>query len=447
MAGQAPAGTGLFGPGWPLVALFAPFPLWWLLGLSHVIFLILAMPMAFELARRRPLFVPHGFGLWLLFLAWMSAGILVLWAYAPGTVAGGSIARLVPFGYRALWYLAITIVCLYVLNLSERELPTLRVVRLLGWMFVVTTIGGLAGLVIPDVSFPSLVELILPVPDGSFVYALVHPSLSSQSDFLGFVQPRPTAPFAYANAWGNNLGTYLPFFVWAWFGRDAGWRRRVAPFLLVLALVAVVYSLNRGLWGGLTVAALLVAIRLAVSGRLWVLGALSVTVLVATVAFLFTPLYDTAALRLATPHSNDRRATVAETVIETTAEGSPLVGYGTNREVQGNFASIAGGDTPECHQCAAPPLGTQGFVWRLIFTTGFVGTFLYLGFMAVQFARHFRSPDTVAVVATVSIAVSLVFFLVYDSLESPLFTLMIAIGLAARRFLPEVRRPWEPLRE
>jgi hypothetical protein len=438
-----PHRDALLGPGWPLVALFALFPLWWLLGLSHIIFLAAAVPMAFELTRRRPLFVPHGFGLWLLFLAWMAAGAFVLWAYAPGTVAGGSLARLVPYGYRALWYVAITIVCLYVLNLSERELPTLRVARLLGYMFVVTVIGGMAGLLIPQVSFPSLLELILPVQEGTFLYELVHPSLSSESEFLGFAQPRPSAPFAYANAWGNNLGMYLPFFIWAWFGRDAGWRRRLAPFVVLLAAVTVVYSLNRGLWGGLALAGVLVAIRLALSGRIWVLAALTVTLLSAAVVLIFTPLYDTAALRLATPHSNDRRASLAETVVSTTFEGSPLLGYGTTREVQGNYASIAGGATPGCPGCAPPPLGTQGFVWRLILTTGFVGAFLYLAFMAVQLARHYRSPDTVAFVATVCIAVSLVFFLVYDSLESPLFTIMIAIGLAGRRFLPDVQRPWE----
>ena len=86
--------------------------------------------------------------------------------------------------------------------------------------------------------------------------------------------------------------------------------------------------------------------------------------------------------RVETPHSNERRTTVAETVISTTWAGSPLLGYGTTRQVQGSFASIAGGETPDCHQCAAPPVGTQGFLWRLIFTTGFVGTALFFVFMA-----------------------------------------------------------------
>ena len=47
----------------------------------------------------------------------------------------------------------------------------------------------------------------------------------------------------------------------------------------------------------------------------------------------------------------------------------------------------------QCHQCAAPPLGTQGFMWRLVLTTGFVGTLLCLSFFAIQFLRRARGPS------------------------------------------------------
>jgi hypothetical protein len=434
--------SGLLPSGWPLIALFGLFPAWWLLGISHFIFLILAVPMAAELFRRRPIYVPRGFGLWLLFLVWIAAGIFVLWSVAPGTAPGGSLGRLVPFTYRALWYVAITVVLLYVINLSERELSTQRILRLLAWMFIVCVVGGLAGLLVPQFSIPSAVELFVNVGDSGFMYSLVHPSLAAESDFLGYVQPRPTAPFAYANAWGNNAGTYLPFFVLSWFAPDAGWRRRAAPFVLAVAVIPIAYSLNRGLWAGLTLAALVVAIRLAASGRVLVLGSILVAAGLAAVVFVLSPLYDTVALRLATPHSDDRRSTVAETVIGTTWEGSPLLGYGSTRTVQGSFASIAGGETAQCHQCAAPPLGTQGFMWRLIFTTGFVGTLLYLGFMTIQLLQHIRAPDWLSVVCCTVIIMSTLFLFVYDSLESPLYTLMIALGLLNRRAMAGVQHRW-----
>ena len=220
-------------PGWPLTFLFVPFPLWWALGVSHFVFVVLSGFMAYELYRRRRVVVPHGFALWLIFLVWMSAGALLVWAHAPATVDVGGLTRIVGFGYRAAWYVAATVVMLYVLNLSEKELSSRRVARLLGYMFVVTVVFGLSAVAFPRLEFPSALEIVLPGDLGGapWIQALIHPSLAEESEFLGFTQPRPTAPFAYANSWGNNLALYLPFFIVAWFGRDAGWRRTAGPFL------------------------------------------------------------------------------------------------------------------------------------------------------------------------------------------------------------------------
>jgi hypothetical protein len=41
------------------------------------------------------------------------------------------------------------------------------------------------------------------------------------------------------------------------------------------------------------------------------------------------------------------------------------------------------------------------------------------------------------------IVLSLVFAVVYDSLESPLYTLMIAIGLLNRQLVGDVRQRWD----
>ena len=142
-------------------------------------------------------------------------------------------------------------------------------------------------------------------------------------------------------------------------------------------------------------------------------------------------------LRIETPHSNARRGTVAEVVIDTTWHGSPLLGFGTTRKVTGNFASIAGTGSTSCHQCSAPPLGTQGFLWRLILTTGFVGTGLFVVFMVVQWLKHFRRRDVFSVVGCMCLVMSGLFFLVYDSLDSPLFILMLAIGLMNRERLQD----------
>jgi hypothetical protein len=425
----------LFGPGWPLTWLFVLFPLWWALGLSHFIFFPFAIAMAAELVRRRPVYTPKGFGFWLLFLAVVGAGVALLWVQPPGTVASPNGPReLEPYLFHLAWYLSITVVALYVLNLPERDLPTSRVMRLLALMFVYTVGGGLAGLLLPHLSFPSLLELVLPIHRQGFIYALVHPSLVSPSEFLGYEQPRPSAPFTYPNAWGNNLGMFLPFFVASWLGKDAGWRRPFGVAILALATVPIVYSLNRGLWIGLAVTLVALVVKFVTMGRTRTLPVIAALLAVGVLIFISTPLYTTVVLRVNTPHSNERRGTVATEVVKKTAALSPMLGYGETRAVQGSFESIAGGETPSCHQCAAPPLGTQGFMWRLVFTTGIIGTLLFLAFTFVQLLTFAPMRDPVALAGCAAILMSFIFSFVYDSLEAPLFTVMIAVGLLSRRF-------------
>jgi len=424
-------------PGWPLVALYAGFPLWWALGLAQLIFFVTAAAMTVILYRQRNLVVPRGFGIWLLFLLWMLGGVFVLSAIAPGTVPGVGLGRYAGFMVWAGWYFSVTVAMLYVLN-TARQLPTLRIVRLLAWMFVVTTGFGVLAVLVPTLEFKSAVELVLPrgLVSSTYVRNLVHPSLSSTSDFLGYVQARPTAPFPYSNAWGNNLALYLPFFILGWFGRDAGWRRKLAPFVLLAAIFPITFSLNRGLWGALTLAAVYAAVRLAVNGRTRALQVLVASLIVGGLVFVSSPLYDTIRLRVETPHSNDRRAGTATTVVSTTLTGSPVVGYGMTRKMRGSFNSLAGGETEQCHQCAAPPLGTQGYMWRLVLTTGLGGTALCLSFFALQFLRRARGAIPLHVTTCTVLIVAGMCFFVYDSLGSAMFTAMVAIGLMSRTDLP-----------
>lgn len=434
-ARQAPAPTEgwlvrRLGPAWPLKALFLGFPLWWALGLASFIFLIAAAAMAVQMIRRGPIRVPSGFGLWVLFLLWMSAGVFVLWAHVPGTVDGGGPERFVGFALRALWYLAVTVAMLYPMNLPPRALPPEQVVRWMAYLFVVCVIGGVAGMIVPHFQFTTLTEMLVPgARHQGFIHEKVSASLTTSSDFLGYDQPRPKAPFSYANAWGNNVGLLLPFFVYAWLTSAKAWRRVAAPLVVAAAALPIAFSLNRGLWLGVLLLGVYTALVLARSGRFAALWALVVCLVIATVVIVASPIWDTVMLRLETPHSNERRQTVAQVVTTTTWQGSPLLGFGTNRQVAGSFSSLAGGATPECHQCAAPPLGTQGFVWRLIFTTGFVGTALFVSFLAVQWIGHVRRRDPLSVLGCMCLTVSALFFFVYDSLESPLFLLMLAVGL------------------
>jgi hypothetical protein len=104
--------------------------------------------------------------------------------------------------------------------------------------------------------------------------------------------------------------------------------------------------------------------------------------------------------------------------------------------MQGSFSSLAGGETEQCHQCAPPPLGTQGFMWRLLLTTGLGGTVLCLSFLGLQFLRRARGAIPLHVAGCTVLLVSVLCSFVYDSLGSAMFTVFIAIGLMARSDLP-----------
>lgn len=421
------------GPAWPLACLLVGFPLWWLLGLASLAFIAFAVPMAVQVARAGRLRAPAGAGAWLLFLAWVGAGAFAVHAHAPGTIDGSGAGPVANFAFRGLWYLAITVALLYPLALPEAAVPGRRVAGWLAWLFVHCVVLGLLGVVLPHLQVTSLVEVLVPqVGSSPYLRTLVHPALTTASEFLGWSQPRPKAPFAYANSWGNNVALLLPFFVWVWGTSERRLQRLAMPVVLVAFLVPVVHSLNRGLWAALALLAVHAAVVL-VRRRDWLrLWVLAVAGLLAASAVVLSPLADTLSARLTTPHSNERRGTVAEVVLTTTWQGSPLLGYGTTRKVEGNFESIGGGSTPDCHQCAAPPLGTQGFAWRLVFTTGFVGTALFCAFVAVSFRRHAFRSEPLCVIAGMVLLTGGFLCFVYDSLESPLFVVMLAVGLANR---------------
>lgn len=420
--------------GWPLSLLFLGFPLWWVTGLSSFIFLIAAVPMVFHLVRYRAVAVPRGFGLWLLFLMWMMAGVAVLWVDAPGAVPGGGASRLFVFGYRAAWYLAVTIVLLYIGNLTEEELSNLRITRLLGFMFVVVVAGGLLGVLAPHFEFRSLMEIILPrrLAENGFMQSAIHPAAANIQTFLGYEEARPIAPFAYANAWGANYSLYLPFFVLAWFGRAAGWRRYLAPVILLASVWPVVHSLDRGLWIGLALITIYVVLRLAAAGHEWALRGLIAVIIVTTIVLLASPLQGLFEQRLATPHSNDRRSQLMLETVRSTLHGSPVLGFGSTRDVQGAFSSIAIGDRPGCEACSVPPFGTQGHLWLVVFSQGFVGTVLFLSFFAIRFRRHRRDRSPYAIAGCCVLLLFALYLTIYDMLEAPLFTVMITLALLWR---------------
>jgi hypothetical protein len=420
---------------WPLAVLFVGYPIWWLLGLAGGVAFLLVLPMAFQLWRRRMVVAPAGFGWWLLFLVWILIGAATLWTDAPGAAPGGAgLARLAVYGYRVCWYLACTVVLLWVANTSRRALPFSKVATLIGWLFVFTVLGGLLGVFAPGLQLKSLVEALLPngLASNSFVRSLVHPGVADVQTILGRPQARPKAPFAFANSWGSVFSLTLPFFLLGWWRYGRRWQRLAVPIVLLLGTIPVVYSLNRGLWFSLLLGAVFLVVLQVSRGKVIALFLVLLALTASTLVLVASPLGTLVSERFDNQHSNERRGELLTQTVAITAQGSPVIGFGNTRDVQGSFASIAGASTPDCSACGVPPLGTQGHLWLVIFSQGLVGACFFLLFFITSFFRSWRcrtEPDAVATCLLLFLGLQV---FIYDTLGLPLFVVMIALGLAWR---------------
>ncbi|MFB9471353.1 hypothetical protein ACFFR3_17660 [Nonomuraea salmonea] len=423
----------MIGPAWPIAALLVGYPLWWALGFGGLAVVVLAVPMAVLLWRRRPVKVPRGFGLWLLLLAGYLISGLMLGESPPGTYGDFGAGRLIGYGMRLALYCAVLVMVLYLGNLTERELPQLRLVRMLGVLFVTTVAGGLLGLLHPGFEFTSPVELLLPewISENPFVRNLIHPTAAQTQKVLGFSLPRPEAPYEWANAWGSNASVLLVWFVVGWWVYGRARHKVFVAVVVALAAVPIVYSLNRGLWIGLGLAVLYLIVR--VGGR--TRAALCAAVAAGALAFLLSPLAPLFAQRLDRPHSNDIRAfTVSATLAAATH--SPVIGYGNTRNATGNHRSITTGKTGWCRTCGHPPLGSDGQLWLLVITQGFTGAALYVAFFLGAIRRHWRDRSPIGLGGVLVMGFVLLYMFVYDGLVTPLSLYLISFALLWRNAQP-----------
>ena len=423
-------------PAWPVTWLLGLYPLWWALGLGVLIFPILAVPMLVLLLRRRaagrPLRMPPGFLWWAVFLAAAVISIGALGADPPGTVVEHASTRLIAVLFKLGVYLALTVLLLYAGNLGEHELSRRRLVRLLGALFVVTVAGGLLGIVAGRFQFTSPVEMLLPggLRDKGFVQSLVHPYAAQIMDLVGGEKPRPAAPWGYTNTWGNNFCLLVGWLVVAaWSGGPL--RRAFAVLCLGVSIVPAVFSLNRGLWIGLALLILYVAVRHVLAGRVWILGALGLAGAALTVSLVGSPLGDVVNARLDNGKSNGVRSFLIDRALEGFVE-SPVVGYGGTRNTMGGRQSIAVGESAGCQRCGNFTVGGNGQLWQLMYSHGAAGTAGYLGFFAYGLWRFRRDRSAIGVTASAAIVTSFSAMLWYNSLVTPLAFMFLAYALLWR---------------
>jgi hypothetical protein len=415
--------------GWPIAAAVAGWPLWWALGVTNLVFPIFAVPLAVQLARRGRVRVPAGFWMWGLFLLLVAVSGFAIDVTVAGTATSDGIGRYLAFAFRLLNYTAVTVMLLYVGNMTEEELPRRRIIRWLCSLGVTTILLGALSLALPDFGFTTPSAWFLPGGFRDEGDAIAR--LSQMQPILGDVSPRPAAPFAFTNAWGNNLSLLLVWLVVGWGVLGTRLRRLGLYCLLLLALAPIVFSLNRGMWVGLAFAVLVVTVRLALRGRVKALAALVLAASIGAAVFVATPAQEMVAARWSNGHSNDVRASLLATAVDS-ARQSPVIGFGTTRKTLGSNDSIAVGPSEACPRCGSRNIGSTGQLTLLLISQGFLGVLLYFGFLGRSVWRYARDHSALGIAGTLVVALEMAYAFVYSALTMPLAITFISIGLLWR---------------
>jgi hypothetical protein len=406
---------------WPVYALFLGFPLWWVLGLGSFIWPILAMPMLLSLLRQRNVRMPRGFGWWLMFLGWV---------VVSGTQLE-SMGRLAAYLYRGSAYFSVTVLFLYVYNAPRDRVPPKKIVVTLTlfWLFVV--FGGYLGTFFPTGGFRTVLGRVIPAGIGDeSLRAVLNPTFANrgvESKILGYGVGRPSAPFAYTNAWGSNFALLVPFVIMSWsFVRRKSWKLLTLG-ALGASILPVISSLNRGLWISLGLGVIYAAGLYALHGRAKAFMGVMAGLLMVVGLSLFVPkLNQLVGDRILHPHSDDGRKGLISEAIERARE-KPLVGFGTP------VASVI--------DPSKPSVGTHGQLWLVLVTTGFPGTLFFLGWYGTTLFRTRKGATAFGPWCHVVLFISLVQLAFYEQLPTQLHITVIAAALALRELGSLPRRP------
>ena len=406
MAGPAHAARRL--PPWPLLGLFWTFPLSWVLGLGAFLSPLWGAVMAAYLILRRDVRFPAAMALWGLFLVIVLASGLML----------DSPVRMLGSLFRFGNYAGATAAFLYVYNSAEDTLSDRRVAAAMVafWMWVV--LGGYLGVLVPHGSLTTPMERVMPgaLLDNELVREWVHPSFAELQQPWGSPTAfaRPSAPFAYTNGWGNNFAILMPFVV-AMVGTSRGRHRLLLALALVASAVPAVATLNRGMFIALGVALAYTMLRLALRGRVGPLLSLVVVIVVGGTALVHAGALERIQLRTTHSSTNLGRVTVYQETFDRTLS-SPLLGWGGPRPSRTLNISV----------------GTQGHVWNVMFSHGFVALAFFVVTL-VWLAWRTRRCTQLGFAAHVTL-VTVVVAITYYGFDGPqMLVALTAAALAMRQ--------------
>lgn len=395
-------------PRWPFVAMFALFPIWWMLGPGDMAWIPLGVVMALYMWRRGDIEVPRSFALWLIFLLLMAVSVIGI--DSPG--------RLLGFMYRAAQYATFATVFIYVYNARER-LSVRYVLGVLTVFWAWTALGGYASLAFPEFSFRTPMSYALPqgLLSNELVGEMATRRLTQYNpDSWLKLEPRPSAPFLYTNAWGNVYSMLLPVAI-CYLKMIPGTRRSMLLALAIpLSLVPAFLTLNRGMFLGMGVALAFVGVMALLGGQRRLLAALLAIIVLLIGGAAALDVDERVSSRTETSSTTENRANLYRETFERTLE-SPMFGYGAPRpsETEG-----------------VPSAGTQGQVWTVMFSHGFPALFFFLAWLCWTFLATLQRRDPLRIGLTSVLLVILVQSAYYGVATNGLILSMAVAALLMR---------------
>ena len=390
--------------GWPLYWAFLGLPLWWGVGLDAFIWPILAAPMALALFRMRPLVLPRGFGLWLMFLAWVGITVFMLDDPTRGYL----------FFWRYSLYIAATIFFLYVYNgLAQGLLTSKAMLRLMVTMWVMIVIGGFLGMAFPEAGWHTPVERMLPgsLLGNDWMHDLVHVRFSQVQEFVeGNTLVRPNALFPYSNDWAAVFALLFPLALAA----SARSKTLALPFIVAISFVPFLVSGNRAAWMSVAVGLAYAVVRLALRGRVKPLLVGIIIGMVGLGAVFLTPLGAALSERAEHPQSNQARSWLYDEAIQKISE-SPILGYGAPRPSDRGTNLY---------------VGTHGQIWQILFSHGIPALLLMIGFFVVVVWRSAGARSRLGFWANVAVLIPILQLPFYTLLPAELMFYMVVAAVA-----------------
>jgi O-antigen ligase len=394
----------LLDPAWPLLLMTVWMPVAYFVGFSSLVWIIPAFAFGIPMLARRSLRVPGMIVPLVALVAWIPFSALQLDGFNSMPV----------FFYRFLIWVSTVAGFLWLCNTPTSKVPTDRIVRMLGVLWIVLVGFGFLAILFSSLAMPSPLQMVLPgaLKSNAFIYDLTVIRFAELQTFLTGAVPRPAAPLPATNGWGSTLGLLLPFFVLSWLNAPSAKRRLAGWIICALAVIPIAVSTNRGLWLSIIVALVYFSFRRLLRGDARPMFGVAILAGLALALVLFTPLATVVTARLDNSEaSNDTRQNVYKDAFEGTKE-SPLFGNGA--------------PASQDPKSFAPPVGTHGLIWYVMFCHGFPALAMLLIALGTLFAATLLARTPTALWAHITILVCITQIPYYGLLPQ-----IVVIGLAA----------------